>query len=174
MQKVYLGNFEPSHFANKAVLVRTDYNTPLYRNENGEYEVISDARIRNSFETLRFLLQGGAKCIVCSHLGRPHGSFEEQFSMKAVYNRLRLLLTDITVKIVGNCIGSEVEQAKRALNKGEVLVLENLRFHVGEEENNRDFARQLAVGVDIFVNEAFSASHRGRTFSKAYAAYIIL
>lgn len=161
MQKVSLGNFEPSDFFNKTVLIRADFNTPLHLSQNREYEVMSDARILNSFETLRFLLQGGAKCIVCSHLGRPCGRYIENFSMKTVYNRLRYLLPDVSIKIVGDCIGPEVEQAKNVLKGGEILVLENLQFHVGEEENNRDFARQLAIGVDVYVNEAFSTSHKG-------------
>ncbi len=136
------------------VLLRADLNVPL---ANGR--VADDSRIRAVVPTLRWLVDRGARVGVLSHLGRPEGAVVDALRMAPVADRLRELLGQ-QVHAVRQCVGREVVQAVNALPPGGVVVLENVRFHAGEEENDPEFARQLAAPFDAFVNDAFATAHR--------------
>ena len=138
----------------RRVLVRVDYNVPL-----SQGEVADDTRIRASLSTIRYLKEKGAKIILCSHLGRPKGERRPEFSLRPVAQSLSQLLGE-EVAFVEDCIGPEVEVKVAALKEGEVLLLENLRFHPGETKNDPEFAEALARLAEVYVNDAFSVSHR--------------
>lgn len=138
----------------KTVLVRADYNVPV---EDGK--ITDDYRIKQSLPTLEYLIDQNCKIIICSHLGRPEGQPSEEFSLKPVAERLGELLKK-PVEFSGNCIGEEAKKAKAALKAKQLLLLENLRFYPGEEANDKDFAKALADGVDVFVQDGFGVVHR--------------
>ncbi len=138
----------------KCVFMRVDFNVPL--SEDGE-TITSDKRIRASLPTIQYVLDRGAALILASHLGRPKGKPVPTMSLKPVARRLEELLGR-PVKMAPDCIGPEVEAMKPA--PGEVLLLENVRFHPEEEENDPEFARKLADGADVFVQDAFGSAHR--------------
>ena len=139
----------------KLVLVRNDFNVPL--NQNGK--ILDDTRIRASLPTIQYLSEAGARIVLCSHLGRPQGEFKSEFSLKPVAHRLSELL-DQAVEFQAETIGKKVEIAKQSLKPGQILLLENLRFYPGETGGDPEFARELATGIDVYVNNAFGASHR--------------
>lgn len=151
--------------AGKRVLVRADLNVPI---ENGR--VTDDTRIRESLPTIQYLLDHGAKVIVCSHLGRPKGR-DESLSLAPVAGRMGNLLGR-EVLFVEDCIGPEVEQAVREMSPSHVLLLENLRFYPQEEKNDPEFARQLAANADVFVNDAFGAAHRAHASTEGVTHYL--
>ncbi|QJA05274.1 phosphoglycerate kinase [Thermosulfurimonas marina] len=138
----------------KRVLVRVDYNVPL-----AEGRVADDTRIRASLSTIRWLKEKGAKIILCSHLGRPKGVRVPEMSLRPVAERLSELLGS-PVKFVEDCVGEAVEREVQNLKEGEVLLLENLRFHEGETKNDPAFAEALARLAEVYINDAFSVSHR--------------
>src|SRR5690242_6537297 len=142
----------------KKVLVRVDFNVPL--DEAGN--ITNDRRIRAALPTLRRLLDAGATVIVMSHLGRPKGDPKKDaaFRMDKVAHRLQELLTGHTIIKVNEVVGPQAEKAAAALKPGEVLVLENLRFHPGEHKGDPAFAGQLAKLADVYVNDAFGTCHR--------------
>lgn len=166
MNKLFLGQLDPIGFDNKLVLVRTDYNIPLITTSDGKVSVGNDARIRASLSSLHFLVNANARVVVCSHLGRPthDGTSDATFSLFPVAERLQSLLADIPVTFVDDCIGPKVEILKEKLPPRSILLLENLRFHPEEENNDDMFAETLCAQVEIYVNEAFAASHRGNPF----------
>ncbi len=137
----------------KRVFLRVDFNVPL---EDGR--ITDDVRIREALPTIRLLREKGARLVVASHLGRPKGKTPE-FSMKPVAEHLRKLLGG-PVRLAPDCVGLEVEKLVEALEPGDVLLLENLRYHAGEEKNDPAFVAQLKRLSDLFVNDAFGASHR--------------
>jgi phosphoglycerate kinase len=139
---------------NKRVFMRVDFNVPL---ASGGQEITSDKRIKASLPTIQYALEHGAALILASHLGRPKGKPNAEMSLKPVAARLEELLGR-PVKMAPDCVGAEV--AAMAPAPGEVLLLENLRFHKEEEGNDPEFARQLAQGVEIYVNDAFGTAHR--------------
>ena len=148
----------------KTVLVRVDFNVPLKKathGENSQYIVADDQRIRSSLETLLFLKEHDAKIILMSHLGRPDGQAVKKFSLEPIASYLSQNL-GIEVKFVSDCVGVKVAKKSTELKKGEVLLLENLRFYKEEETNDTAFAKKIIqdTGAEVFVNEAFSASHR--------------
>ena len=150
----------------KRVLVRVDYNVPL---EDGR--IADDTRIVASLPTLRYLKEQGARVILMSHLGRPKGRPEPAYSLEPVAKRLSELLGQ-PVQKTDDCIGDEVEAAAFALQPGEFLLLENLRFHVEEEKNDPEFAKRLARLGEIFVNDAFGAAHRAHASTEGVARYL--
>ncbi|MFQ5965515.1 MAG: phosphoglycerate kinase [Candidatus Scalinduaceae bacterium] len=139
----------------KKVFVRVDYNVPL--DEQGN--ITDDARIRATLPTINFLLDEGAKIILASHLGRPNGKIIPELSLRPIAKRLRRLLNK-EVKLAKDCIGDEVEKQIRDMEDGDVLLLENLRFHLEEQENDLEFAKSLVGSCDVFVQEAFGNCHR--------------
>lgn len=139
----------------KRVLVRADFNVPL--DEDGA--IADDTRIRASLPTIRYLCERDARIILCSHLDRPKGVVEERLRLALVANRLSVLL-DRPVAALQDCVGPEVESAVAAMSGGDIVLLENLRFHPEEKADDPAFAEQLAGLADIYVNDAFGASHR--------------
>src|SRR3954454_10518432 len=148
----------------KRVFIRVDFNVPLQKNDRGEMEITSDKRIKASLPTIQYALDHGAGVILASHLGRPKGKPNPEMSLKPVAARLEQLLGR-PVKIAPDSIGPEVEALKPA--PGEVVLLENLRFHPEEEKNSPEFARQLAALCDVYVNDAFGAAHRAHASVEA-------
>lgn len=141
--------------ARKRVLVRVDFNVPL----NAERQITDDTRIKAALPTLTYLLDHGAALILMSHLGRPDGQVVDKLRLTPIAQRLSELLGR-PVQTASDSIGSEVETQASTLQPGQVLLLENLRFHKEEEKNNPDFARQLASLGDLYVNDAFGTAHR--------------
>lgn len=152
----------------KRVLVRVDFNVPL---EKDTGRILDDLRIRASLPVISYLREEGARVILCSHLGRPRGQVVESLRLAPVAERLSELL-GAPVAAARDCVGPEAEQAVAALGPGDVLLLENLRFHPEEEANDPDFARQLASLADIFVNDAFGAAHRAHASTTGVAQYL--
>ncbi|RMH54670.1 MAG: phosphoglycerate kinase [Candidatus Hydrogenedentota bacterium] len=138
----------------RRVFVRVDFNVPV---ENGE--VTNDKRIRATIPTINYLKEHGARIILASHLGRPKGERKPEFSLAPVAKRAEEIL-GTPVKFVEDCIGPEVEKAAAELENGEILLLENLRFHKGETKNDPEFARALAKSAELYVNDAFGTAHR--------------
>lgn len=149
----------------KRVLVRCDFNVPL---DGGT--ITDDRRIREALPTLRYLLDAGARLIVCSHLGRPKGP-DPSLSLAPVAERLSHLLGR-PVRLMGDCVGPEIDAAARDMQPGEVILLENLRFHPEEEKNDPEFARRLATLAEIYVNDAFGTAHRAHASTEGVAHYI--
>jgi phosphoglycerate kinase len=142
-------------FKDKKVLVRCDFNVPL----SEEGTVLDDFRIKETVPTIRYLADNGAKIILMSHLGRPEGKVVEGLRLTQIREKLEEYL-DLPIKKSEDCIGREAEELINKTNPGEVLLLENLRFHKEEEENDDNFARELAKSGDIYINDAFGACHR--------------
>src|ERR1700736_1100198 len=141
----------------KRVFIRVDFNVPLQKNPQGVMEITSDKRIKSSLPTIQYALEHGAGVILASHLGRPKGKPNAEMSLKPVALRLAQLLAR-PVKMAPDCVGPEVEKMRPA--PGEVLLLENLRFHAEEEKNDPGFSKQLAALCDVYVNDAFGSAHR--------------
>ena len=154
---------------NKRVLVRVDFNVPLNVEDN---TISDDSRIREALPTVNYLLNEGCRVILCSHFGRPKGKVVEDLRLARVAKRLSELLK-IPVTSTQDCIGSEVEKAVSLMNEGEVLMLENLRFHAEEENNDPDFAKALSQLADIYVNDAFGAAHRAHASTEGIAHYTV-
>ena len=148
-------NIKEVDVAGKRVLVRVDFNVPL----DAAGQIVDDARISAALPTIEHLIGQGAAVVLISHLGRPKGEREPALSLSPVAVRLGELLGR-EVAMADDCVGDEVERRVAALGPGQVLLLENLRFHAAEEQNDPDFARQLAALGDIYVNDAFGAAHR--------------
>ncbi len=150
----------------KRVLVRVDFNVPM---QDGQ--ITDDRRIRESLPTIQYLLEHGAKVILMSHLGRPKGKPDPQYSLRPVAQRLSELLGR-PVRFLEDCVGEAVEQAVQAMAPGEVALLENLRFHPEEEANDADFARALARLGDLYVNDAFGSAHRAHASTEGVAHHL--
>src|SRR5579864_1989511 len=150
----------------KRVFIRVDFNVPL---APGGKEITSDKRIKASIPTIRFALDQGAGVILASHLGRPKGKPNPEMSLKPVAARLSELLGR-PVQMAPDCVGPEVEAMKPA--PGEVLLLENLRFHSEEEKNDPEFARKLAALCDLYVNDAFGSAHRAHASTEGMIRFV--
>lgn len=151
----------------KRVLVRVDFNVPL---QDGK--VADDKRITAALPTVKYLLEHGAKVILCSHLGRPKGERKMEFSLAPVAERLKELLPGVRISFAPDCIGNETEKMAGELREGEILLLENLRFHKEEEKNDPDFAKKLASLADIYVSDAFGTVHRAHASTAGVAQYL--
>ena len=170
-----LNTVRDADLKNKKVLIRVDFNVPLK-----EGKVTDDTRIRSALPTIQYILdQPGASVIVMSHLGRPKGQKNMEFSLAPVCKRFEELLGR-PVKMAKDVIGPEVEKDVAALKPGEVLLLENVRFYPDEEKNNPEFAKALAAFGDVYVNDAFGTAHRAHAtteglshYLKAYAGFLI-
>jgi 3-phosphoglycerate kinase len=160
MNKACVGSLNEDQLSGKYVLLRVDFNVPL-RHKQKDVIVENDARIKSALPTIRYLRLNKAKIVICSHLGRPKGKRDEKLSLASVAARLSVLLDGDNVQFAPDCICTETRMKIHELQSGEVLVLENLRFHPGEESNDPAFAAQLAQGMDFYVNDAFGAAHRG-------------
>jgi phosphoglycerate kinase len=151
-----LSDLDDSRFDGKRVFVRVDFNVSISNGTIGE-----DYRIRMSLPTIEYLTKRGAKVILGSHLGRPEG-FEKKYSVAPVAKHLTEIIgrSRPPIRFANDCVGYEIEEQISKMNKGDILLLENLRFHKQEESNDPEFSKKLASLADIYVNDAFSTSHR--------------
>src|SRR5215472_7036382 len=153
--------------AGKRVLVRVDFNVPL----DSKQQITDDTRIRAALPTIRYLLDQGTAVILMSHLGRPDGKVVDTLSLAPVARHLSELLGR-PVEMATDCVGPAVEAQAKALEPGQVLLLENLRFHKEEEKNDPNFARQLAVLGEVYVNDAFGTAHRAHASTEGVTRYL--
>lgn len=147
----------------KKCLVRCDFNVPLEGNR-----ITDDNRIVGALPTIKYLLENGAAVILCSHLGRPKGKVNPEFSLAPVAARLSELL-NMNVPLASDCVGADVEEACSSLQPGQAILLENLRFHNEEEANDPEFCKSLAKLADVFVNDAFGTAHRAHASTEGVA-----
>jgi triosephosphate isomerase len=162
MKKLSIKDVEIAH---QRILVREDLNVPL---DAATGAITDDRRIRAAIPTLKYLLDGGAKVVIVSHLGRPKGKVEPKYSLKPVVSRLSELL-GVTVTLAPASVGPEVEQLASELKDGEALLLENIRFEPGEEKNDPELAKRLAALADLYVNDAFGTAHRAHASTEGVA-----
>lgn len=153
--------------AGKRVLVRLDFNVPL----NDAGEITDDKRIRESLPTIRKIHESGGRAILMSHLGRPKGERKPEFSLAPVAARLSELL-GTPVPLAEDCVGEAVQARVHAMQDGDILLLENLRFHPEEEKNAPEFAAQLAALADVYINDAFGTAHRAHASTAGIAACV--
>ena len=153
--------------AGKTVLLRADYNVPI---DHGT--ITDDYRIKKSLPTVQYLLKQGAKVIICSHLGRPEGRPNLDESLFPIAKKLSELLGSNSVSFAKDCVGSEAEKAAQDLKAGQVLLLENLRFHPGEETNDEEFAGKLASLAEVFVQDGFGVVHRAHASTDAITHFL--
>ena len=159
--------FKDVDVSGKKVLVRVDFNVPF----DTEGNISDDTRIVSAIPTIKYLLSNNAKVIICSHLGRPEGVYNANFSMKKVLPKLKELL-GMEVKMAEDVIGESAKSLIANLKEGEIVLLENVRFHAEEEANDEMFARNLASLADIFVLDAFGTAHRAHASTAGVANYI--
>ncbi len=153
-------------FSEKKAIMRVDFNVPL----NADFEVTDDTRIRAAIPSIKKILEDGGAAILMSHLGRPKEGPEEKFSLKHVISTLSSQL-GTEVKFASDCIGEETLEMKKNLKPGEVLLLENLRFYKEETKGDKDFAKKLAEGADVYVNDAFGTAHRAHASTTIVAEF---
>ena len=155
------------NFSGKKVIIRVDFNVPL----NEQFEITDDTRIRAALPTIQKILKDGGSAIIMSHLGRPKDTYDEKYSLKHVVGHLSQLL-GVDVKMAPDCIGAEVKAMAAKLKAGEVLLLENLRFHAEETKGDEGFAKQLAALADVYVNDAFGTAHRAHASTAIIANFV--
>ena len=154
----------------KRVLVRVDYNVPL-QEKDGVQIITNDKRIRATIPTVKYLIEHGARILLCAHLGRPKGKRDPKQSLQPVVAPLSELL-GVPVKFVDDCVGEKAEKAAADLKNGEVVLLENLRYYNEEEANDDAFSQKLAKLADVYVNDAFGAAHRAHSSTAGVAKFI--
>lgn len=164
MSKKTIRDVEVSH---KRVLVRVDFNVPL----SPDGKVLDDFRIRAALPTINYLVEHQAKVILMSHLGRPKGKVVESLRMDPVAKKLSEI-SGFKVKKLNDCIGEEVKKEVFSMNEGDIILLENLRFHKGEKENDPEFAKELASLGELYVDDAFATAHRVAASTVGVAAYL--
>lgn len=157
---------EPQLLKGKKALIRVDFNVPL---KDGV--ILDDSRIKGALHTIKFLHERGCGVVILSHLGRPKGQVKEELRLNPIAKRLEELLGSPVTKL-DNCIGEEVNEAKKNLQPGDVLLLENTRFHVAETENIASFARDLAQEMDFFVEDAFGCVHRAHASTEGITHFL--
>ncbi|MFA5516200.1 MAG: phosphoglycerate kinase [Desulfuromonadales bacterium] len=154
-------------FQGKRVFCRVDFNVPFDENR----EIADDTRIVAALPTIRHIIEGGGRLILASHLGRPKGSPNPKYSLSPVAPYLTKLLGKKVI-MAPDCIGAAVQSLTKALGDGDILLLENVRFHTGEEKNNPDFSEQLAELADIYVNDAFGSAHRAHASTEGITRFL--
>lgn len=164
MNKLSIDNIDVN---GKRVLTRVDFNVPL--NEN--LEITDDIRITAALPTIKKIIEGNGKAVLMSHLGRPKGEVKAEFSLKPVAARLSELLGK-EVKMASDCIGADVKVLVDSMENGDVILLENLRFHSEETNNDAEFAKQLSEFGDVYVNDAFGTAHRAHASTEGVTKYI--
>ena len=150
----------------KRVFIRCDFNVPLDEFMN----ITDDRRIRSAIQTIRYCLDNGCRIVVASHLGRPNGVFEEKYSLNPIFKRLTRIL-NCEVKFASDVVGNDAKQKVDTLQKGEVLLLENLRFEKGETKNDETVAKKLASFADLYINDAFGVCHRAHASVEAITRF---
>ncbi|MGS0763372.1 phosphoglycerate kinase [Syntrophomonas curvata] len=160
-------NLRDAELDGKRVLMRVDFNVPMDKEGN----ILDDSKMRAALPSMEYILAHRGKLILMSHLGRPKGKPEEKYSLKGVAAHLNDLL-QAPVSMAEDCVGKEVEERVEGLNPGEVLLLENLRFHSGEEENDAEFTQQLAALGDLYINDAFGTAHRAHASTAGIADHL--
>jgi phosphoglycerate kinase len=158
--------FQSADLKGKRVLLRVDYNVPM---KDGK--VAEDSRIVQTLPTIQYLLKQNARLIICSHLGRPEGKTVESMRMRPAAEYLGKLLKE-PIKIMKESSGAEVQKAAKELQPGQILFLENLRFHIGEENNDPAFAKQLASLAEVFVSDSFATAHRAHASTAGVSKYL--
>jgi phosphoglycerate kinase len=153
----------------KRVFIRADFNVPIDENRN----ITDDTRIRSTLPTINYALDAGARVILASHLGRPKGKRDMKYSLAPVAKRLKRLLNK-EVQFAKDSVGPDVERMVKGLRSGDVLLLENLRFHAEEEKNDEGFAKALAAFADVYVNDAFGTAHRAHASTFGIAKHVKL
>lgn len=152
---------------NKKVLVRCDFNVP----QDKEGRITDNRRIISALPTIKYLIENNAKIILCSHLGRPKGEFNEKYSLKPIAEELSRVL-EKKVVLAKDVVGEDAKKITQDIQPGEVVLLENVRFHKEEEENNPEFAKKLANMAEIYVNDAFGTAHRAHASTAGVAKYL--
>jgi phosphoglycerate kinase len=153
------------NFKNKKALIRVDFNVPL----DADLKITDATRIKAAKPTIIKILEDGGSCVLMSHLGRPKG-IQNEFSLKHIVNEVESIV-GVETKFVNSCVGKEAEEAVANLKSGEILILENLRFHDEETAGDRDFAKQLSKLGDIYVNDAFGTAHRAHASTTIVAEF---
>ena len=167
MSKLSLSSLDKTNLEGKKVLVRVDFNVPL--NESGQ--ITDDTRIRAAIPTIDYLINNSAKVILAAHFGRPKGQINEKMRLTPVAARLSEILGK-NVTLTKSCIGEEAIAKTSNLTNGDVLLLENVRFYEEEEKNDLDFAKNLAVHADMYVNDAFGAAHRAHASTQGVTNFL--
>ncbi|MCF8361303.1 MAG: phosphoglycerate kinase [Prolixibacteraceae bacterium] len=158
---------ETYDFSGKRALIRVDFNVPL----NEKFEITDDTRMRAALPTIRKVIEKGGSPVIMSHLGRPKDGPEDKFSLRHLVDHLSELLDGATVKIAPDCIGAEAQKMAGEVKPGEVLILENLRFHKEETKGDEAFAEQLAKNGDCWINDAFGTAHRAHASTAVIAKF---
>ena len=162
-----MSQFSKHDFKNEKALVRVDFNVPL----DEHFNITDDTRMRAAVPTIKKILNDGGSVILMSHLGRPKTGPEDKFSLKHLVPHLKELLGDTEVLFANDCVGPDAKEKSEALKPGQVLLLENLRFHKEEEKGNEEFAKQLSELGDVYVNDAFGTAHRAHASTAVIAQF---
>ncbi|MDD5491384.1 MAG: phosphoglycerate kinase [bacterium] len=160
-------NITDADLSNKKVLIRVDFNVPLDKQQN----ITDDTRIKETLPTIKYLLDKKCSLVLCAHLGRPKGKPVPEMSLKPCAVHLSKLV-GVKVQMAPDCIGAETKKMADVLKPGEILLLENLRFHPEEEKNDPDFAKQLASMAEVFVQDAFGTVHRAHASTEGVTKYL--